>query len=65
MKIFKASSLSHNRSEVMKAAREEGAIIQECRTNGEVIQEYVLIKKCDHDELLSQFSLSKSLLRSE
>ena len=42
MKAFKASDLSHKRSDVMKAAREGGAIIQECRTNGEVVQEYVL-----------------------
>lgn len=45
MKTFNASALSHSRAEVMKAAREDGAIIQEKRTNGEVVCEYILKKK--------------------
>lgn len=47
MKTFNASDLTHKRAEVMKAARDGGAIIQEKRTNGEVICEFVLKKKGD------------------
>lgn len=46
MKIFKSSDLTHSRGVVMKAARDGGVIIQERRTNGEVIQEYILVKNC-------------------
>lgn len=45
MKKFKSSDLSHKRAEVMKAAEEYGAVIQEQRTNGEVKREFVLITK--------------------
>ena len=43
MKRFKSSDLSANRAEVMKAARESGAIIEERRTNGDIIVEFVMI----------------------
>ena len=43
MKTFKAAHLSNKPAEVFAAAREEGAIIQQCRTNGEVIEEFVII----------------------
>ena len=42
MKTFKSSDLSHNRADVLKAAREGGVIIEERRSNGEVIAKYVL-----------------------
>lgn len=45
MKKYKASDLSHKRAEVMKEARNGGVIIQECRTNGEVLQEFLLVDK--------------------
>lgn len=51
MKTFKASDLSHKRAEVMKAARDGGAIIQEKRTNGDVIEEYVICLKSELDEV--------------
>lgn len=47
MKKFNSGALSNNRAEVMKAAREGGVIIQEKRTNGEVVCEYILKKKED------------------
>ena len=42
MKTFKSSALSNNRVEVLKEAKANGVIIQECNTNGEVRCEYVL-----------------------
>lgn len=51
MKTFKASDLSHKRSEVMEAARNGGALIQEKRTNGVVIQEYLLTLKESKESL--------------
>ena len=40
MKTFNASVLSKTPSKVLAAAREDGAIIQIKRTNGEVIEEF-------------------------
>ena len=45
MKIYKSSDLTNKRSEVFREAEENGVIIQQCRTNGEVIGELVLTKK--------------------
>ena len=42
MKTYKSSDLTHKRAAVLKAAREEGVIIEERRSNGEVINEYTL-----------------------
>ena len=44
MKTYKSSDLTHKRAEVLKAAREEGVIIEERRSNGEVIERYELKK---------------------
>lgn len=43
MKTYKSSDLTHKRAEVLKEAKINGVIIQECNTNGEVRQEYLLI----------------------
>lgn len=43
MKKYKSGDLTHKRAEVLAEARENGVIIQECNTNGEVRQEYVII----------------------
>lgn len=43
MKTFNASHLVKKPAEVFAAAREGGAIIQQKRTNGEVIEEFALI----------------------
>ena len=43
MKTFKSSALSNNRAEVLKEAKANGVIIQECNTNGDVRCEYVLL----------------------
>ena len=45
MKIYKSSDLTHKRAEVMKEAKANGVIIQECNTNGDVRCEYVIINK--------------------
>ena len=45
MKTFKSSDLSHNRAEVMREAELNGVIIQERRTNGDVVKEYYLVTK--------------------
>ena len=51
MKTFKAAHLSNKPAEVFAAAREEGAIIQMCRTNGEVIEEFVMISSNDSEAI--------------
>tara|TARA_R110000851_G_scaffold137978_2_gene274112 strand:+ start:972 stop:1142 length:171 start_codon:yes stop_codon:yes gene_type:complete len=43
MKTFNASQLSHDRREIFKAAREFGATIQVKNTNGEVLEEFVMV----------------------
>ena len=45
MKIYKSSDLTHKRAEVMREAELNGVIIQERRTNGEVVKEFVLVTK--------------------
>lgn len=54
MKIFKASHLVKKPAEVFAEARKNGAIIQQCRTNGEIIEEFVII---DNElwEVLNEF----------
>ena len=42
MKTFKSSDLSNNRAEVFAAARLSPVIINQCRTNGDIIEMYVL-----------------------
>ena len=42
MKTYKSSDLTRKRAEVLKEALKHGVIIQECNTNGDVRQEYVL-----------------------
>ena len=43
METFSSSQLSKKPAEVLAAAREDGAIIQIKRTNGEVLEEFLLI----------------------
>mgnify|MGYP003661672895 CR=1 FL=1 len=45
MKTYKSSDLTHKRAEVLKAARENGVIIEERRSNGEVINEFFLVER--------------------
>lgn len=42
MKVYKSSALTHKRAEVLEEAKANGVIIQECKTNGDVRQEFVL-----------------------
>ena len=42
MKTYKSADLTHKRAEVFREAETNGVIIQQCRTNGEVVQEFVL-----------------------
>lgn len=51
MKTYKSSDLTHKRAEVMREAEKSGVIIQERRTNGEVVSELVVISKSDYDEM--------------
>ena len=44
MKTFSSSQLSKKPAEVLAAAREDGAIIQIKRTNGEVLEEFVMVQ---------------------
>lgn len=49
MKKYNSSALSTNRAEVLKEAANNGVIIQEKNTNGEVRFEYVLIPRTVYD----------------
>lgn len=42
MKTYKSSDLTNKRAEVLREAEEGGVIIQQCRTNGDVIREFIL-----------------------
>jgi len=42
VKIYKSSDLTHKRAEVFAAARISPVIINQCRTNGDVIDVFVL-----------------------
>ena len=42
MKKYKSSDLTHKRAEVLKEAKANGVIIQECNTNGDVRCEYLI-----------------------
>lgn len=53
MKTFNAAHLAKKPAEVFAAARKEGAIIQQKRTNGEVIEEFVLLRRAVSDEYIS------------
>ena len=48
MKTYKSSDLTHKRAEVLKEAAENGVIIQQLETNGEVRQEFVLLPLIDN-----------------
>ena len=43
MKTFNASDLAHKRTEIFEAAKDEGAILQKKNTNGEVLEEFIMI----------------------
>lgn len=44
MKTFNASDMAHKRTEIFEAAKSDGAIIQKKNTNGEVLEEFVMIR---------------------
>ncbi len=45
MKTYSASDLgSHKRTEIFEAAKSDGVIIQKKNTNGEVLEEFVMIQ---------------------
>ena len=50
LKTFKASKFQHQPGEIFDAAREKPVVVQRCKTNGEVIEEFVLIKREKTDE---------------
>ena len=52
MKTFNASVLSKTPAKVLAAAREDGAIIQIKRTNGEVMEEFVVVSRSNYDKAL-------------
>jgi len=43
MKTFNASAMAHKRTEIFEAASDEGAILQKKNTNGEVLEEFLII----------------------
>tara|TARA_R110000824_G_scaffold395615_1_gene596430 strand:- start:92 stop:274 length:183 start_codon:yes stop_codon:yes gene_type:complete len=54
MKTFNASQLSHARREIFEAARDDGATIQVKNTNGEVLEEFVMVCKDEYEWLKSR-----------
>jgi len=42
MKVYKSNALSNNRAEVFAEARKSPVIINQCRTNGDIIEMFVL-----------------------
>ena len=51
MKTFNASDMAHKRAEIFEAASTVGAIIQRKNTNSEVLEEFVMIRSNDWNEL--------------
>ena len=45
MKKYKLSDITHKRAELFAHARTNGVLLQSLRTNGEVLEEYVIISK--------------------
>lgn len=45
MKTYKSSDLTNKRAEVLREAEKNGVIIQQCRTNGDVISELVMVSR--------------------
>lgn len=43
MKAYKSSDLTHKRAEIFKEARGNNVLIEERRTNGEVVNQFVLV----------------------
>ena len=62
MKTYKSSDLTHKRSEVLKEAKANGVIIQECNTNGEVRHGFVMVTELGWKELIENIEKLKSLL---
>jgi len=62
MKKYKSSDLTHKRAEVFKEARENGVIIQECNTNGDVRQGYVMVNAESYKELTEGVESLKNIL---
>ena len=43
MRTFNASDMAHKRTEIFEAAKSGGAILQKKNTNGDVLEQFVLI----------------------
>ncbi len=43
MKTFNASDMTHNRTAILEAAKEDGAIIQKKNTNGVVLEQFYIV----------------------
>ena len=61
MKTYKSSDLTHKRAEVLKEAKANGVIIQECNTNGDVRCEYVLMKYIEPPKQRFEYDAAKDL----
>ena len=59
MKTFTASQLSHKPAEVLAEAKSNGVIIQRKNTNGDVMEEFILIAKCPYSSWL-EFGVGSS-----
>lgn len=57
MKTFNASDLAHKRTEIFEAAKDEGAILQKKNTNGDVLEEFVLMVKMDYARAVGKITI--------
>jgi hypothetical protein len=58
MKTYKSSDLTHKRAEVLKEARIAPVIIAHCRTNGDIMDVFVLT----HQPAMSDDDVKKLML---
>lgn len=47
MKVYKSSDLTQKRAEVFNEARKAPVIINQCRTNGDIIDVFVLTRQSE------------------
>ena len=59
MKTYKSSDLTHKRAEVLKEARIAPVIIAQCRTNGDIMDMFVLT----HQPAMSDEDVKETMIK--
>ena len=66
MRTYKSSDLTNNkRAEVFREAEANGVIIQQCRTNGDVISEMILVDVNKYQDIADDVSIYTGISNSE